>query len=103
MPPKLRGGCVSLMPAVVLVESLFLFGRIGTDRFPVFGQVNLERLHVLVKAQSAHGPQKIITVNCLAFFLQALVTRFGCDEGNEFRNAFLYSIIIIMCHMNHNA
>jgi hypothetical protein len=71
------------------LKSLILLARTRTDGFTVLGQINLERFHVLVKAQRAHGPQQVVPVDRLALFLEALVTRLRRDKRNEFRYAFL--------------
>ena len=68
------------------------------DGLPVFGQVHLERLHVLVEAQGAHGPQYVVTIDRLALLLQALVRGLRRDERDELRNALLDRFLGFFCY-----
>lgn len=54
-----------------------------------FGEVDLERVDVLVEAQRAHGPKQVLAVDGLALLLLALVAGLGGDEADELRHALL--------------
>lgn len=54
-----------------------------------FGEVDLERVDVLVEAQSAHGPQQVFAVDGLALLLLALVAGLRGDEADKLRHALL--------------
>ncbi len=49
----------------------------GVVYISVFGQVDLERLSVVLEAQGGHGKQDILAVNCFALFLVAFLG--GCS------------------------
>ena len=64
-------------------------GLVPPDSLSVLGQVQFEWFYVFVKAKCGHGPQQVIPIDGLAFFLQTLVAGFGCNEGDELRHALL--------------
>jgi hypothetical protein len=60
---------------------------------------NVHNCH-LHKEQGKHdAPQNIIAIDSFAFFLLALVTRLGRDEGNEFRNALLDALLGVLGYL----
>ncbi|KAJ6301804.1 hypothetical protein OIU77_016008 [Salix suchowensis] len=59
-------------------------------------QINLERLHVFLEAQGRHGPQEIITVDCLSLLSLALVGGLSCDEADELGHAFLHRLLGVL-------
>lgn len=54
-------------------------------------QVELQRLHIHVKAKSGHGKQDVLPVDGFAFLLMTSLTGFWCDEADELAHAFLYT------------
>mmetsp|Transcript_340 Transcript_340/g.996 ORF Transcript_340/g.996 Transcript_340/m.996 type:complete len:267 (+) Transcript_340:261-1061(+) len=63
---------------------------------PVLGEVQLERLNVLVKPEGRHGPQKIVPIDRLALFLHALVRRLGGDERYKFGHTLLHRLLGVL-------
>lgn len=65
----------------------------ASNKKRTFGKVDLERINVFVEAQRAHGPQQVLAIDSLAFFLFAFVAGLGGDEADEFRHTFLLTWI----------
>jgi len=59
-------------------------------------QVDLQRLHVVLEAQSRHRPQKIVAVDRLSLFALALVGGLAGDEADEFRHALLHRLLRVL-------
>ncbi|KAJ8524521.1 hypothetical protein ON010_g16597 [Phytophthora cinnamomi] len=66
------------------------------DRLAVLLQVELERLHVAVEAQRAHGPDDVVAVDGLALLLLALVAGLARDERDELAHALLHRLLAVL-------
>ena len=62
----------------------------------VFVQVQLQGLEILLKAQSAHGPEQIVAIDGLALFPLAFVT------GSAFRQQ-AHKLLFSMLHFHTHA
>lgn len=82
-----------------------LHGLLGRDWLlvlgclAVLGEVDLERLNVLIEAQCAHRPQNIVSIDRFPLLLLALIARLAGDEGNEFRYALLNAFFRVLAHL----
>ena len=57
--------------------NMVTYRGLALPHFTVLLQVQLQRVHVLVKPQSTHGPQQVVTVDGLPLFMLALVACCG--------------------------
>ncbi|BAT88503.1 hypothetical protein VIGAN_05201100 [Vigna angularis var. angularis] len=59
-------------------------------------KVDLQRLHVVLEAQSRHRPKKIVAVDRLSLFALALVGGLAGDEADEFRHTLLNRLLRVL-------
>lgn len=56
-------------------------------------QMNLQRLHVILKSQRDHSIKDILSSNCLPLLQLTFLRRLGGDEADELRDAFLNRLL----------
>lgn len=60
-----------------------------STHLPQLRQMNLQRLHVILKSQRDHSIKDILSSNCLPLLQLTFLRRLGGDEADELRDAFL--------------
>lgn len=62
-------------------------------------QVELQWLHIHVKAQRRHGKQDVLPIDGLPLLLMATFTCLWCDEADELAHTLLHALLGIFCNL----